>query len=153
MKQLKLAHGIKISDLNPHNFALKNDYMNNIISCGLILTDCISKCGFKNSVNIVKGFLSNSYIADNLAVSAGKCIDFLMQHSRGNAIEITFDDFTVDKAIDFSKDMLYSARDNDEICRCIIYSGRESIGIYFEEKEYGIEIITNNNEKRVVFKI
>jgi len=92
MYDVVFAENVTIEALNPHNFALKNEYIDNLISTAwLVVTRVAPEV---EGIKVIKGFLSESYIRANFK-SAG---DAVFQHGKGLALELTWNDFTVDKA-------------------------------------------------------
>lgn len=88
------AENVTIESLNPHNFAIKNEYIDNLLSTAWLL---IPKIGVRQSgIRIIKGFLSEAYMRKHYKTDNAL---HLLQHSRGLALEVSWDMFTVDDAL------------------------------------------------------
>jgi hypothetical protein len=88
---LKIIEGISFSDLNPHNFHLKNDYINNILITAFSVLPVIAKEDLLD-VRVIEAFVSSSFIKS----STDK---YLRKHFNGRALRITWRGFKVADAI------------------------------------------------------
>ena len=57
METLKIANAVTIEQLNPLNFALKNQYFSNLITTALLIVPTATAIA-GDSVRVVTGFLS-----------------------------------------------------------------------------------------------
>lgn len=81
---IKLCDGITFENLNPLNFALKNAYISNLFSTGLMIIPRLAELA---TFTIEKGFLSKQYINDNYKEAKQD----MYRHGEGLALEIRFD--------------------------------------------------------------
>lgn len=68
MEHLKIANSVTIEQLNPLNFALKNQYFSNLITSALIVIPTATKISME-PVTVTKGFLSKAYIQNKFDYS------------------------------------------------------------------------------------
>lgn len=61
---IKIAGDITFSQLNPHNFSLKNDYINNLFTTALMIIPRLYQ-HLNENIELIKGFVSKQYITDN----------------------------------------------------------------------------------------
>jgi len=146
MKQLvKFATGITFEHLNPHNFALKNDFVSHLLYTGLSILPVLNK--LVNEIKVTKGFISHSYMLCNTPELVK--IPHMLQHCKGLGIEVTYDCFDPAGAIFIAQEVLDSVSDP---LLAVIDSENETIGFYFgsvkksEIKEKTLE------ESRTIFK-
>lgn len=93
MYDVKFAENVSIENLNPHNFAMKNDYIDNLFSTAWLI---VSKIGREQSgLKIIKGFLTAAYMREHYKTDGA---DYLLKHAEGLALEVTWDMFTTDDA-------------------------------------------------------
>jgi len=93
MYDIVFAENVTIESLNPHNFAMKNEYIDNLISTAMLI---VPKIAMEHSgIRVLRGFLSNAYIRDNFKTDIA---DYVQKHSMGLAIELSWDMFDLDEA-------------------------------------------------------
>ena len=90
--QLVICEGVTIFTLNPHNMALRNDYINNLLGTAFLVFPIVSKClGYKTKIMIIRGFESSAYIRQELGRTSSA---ETYKHSCGFAVEFTWDGWT-----------------------------------------------------------
>ena len=114
MSEFVLCNGISIVELNPENFALRNDYIDNLFATAyLVINKIINPTGIHATV--VRGFLSDKFIKSELSDEAvGHSL--IWKHGKGLAIEITWEGFTYQNALTIASNFVQS---NDYVA-CII---------------------------------
>lgn len=140
MTLLKFADNVTMAELNPHNFALKNDYISNLISTALNVIPYANLVIGKEKVLVTKGFLSRSYIQQELQLPKRRVEDFY-KHAEGKAIEITWEDFDVESAIAFTTYMIPIFIKEGDCVKMVIDSVKNRLSFYFDSdtKEVGEE--------------
>jgi hypothetical protein len=116
------AENVTIESLNPHNFAMKNEYIDNLISTAWLLIPKIARQ--QSGLRIVKGFLSDSYMRQHYRTDNA---DYILKHAKGLALEVTWDMFTADDATNVGHDII---RECLEPIYVIVDSSRKKICIY-----------------------
>lgn len=159
---IRLADGLTFSDLNPLNFSLKNDYICNLFSTGLLLLPKINAC-FK--FKIIRGFVSKSYIYETVTAEpmSEKSADkielleynervksLLYKHGEGLAIEIGLVGFknTIEAMAEIVREIIL---DSKEKISAILMPDSNAISFFRGVK--GTEIkICGKDFSRIVFK-
>lgn len=91
MYDIVFAENVTIESLNPHNFAMKNEYIDNLISTAMLI---IPKIACEHTgIRIIRGFVSAAYIRDNYNTDVA---DYVLKHANGLALEVTWDMFDLD---------------------------------------------------------
>lgn len=108
MKQLQFADNVTMTDLNPHNFALKNDYISNLVSTALMVIPIANAIVGSDSVMVKRGFLSRSYIQDELLHKPVFNKADLYKHAEGLGVSITWRDFDSDTAIRVCNEVIFA---------------------------------------------
>jgi len=125
--ELKFADKVTMDDLNPHNFALKNEYISNTISTALNILPIINSIVGSDKVNVTRCFLSRKFIFDEMVIPSDRFNDFLL-HSEGLAIEVSLDDFDDDLAIFISKEVILK---NETPLKALIDLTRNRLSFYY----------------------
>lgn len=123
MYDLMFAENCSIEQLNPHNFALKNNYIDNLISTGMTLIPRLSNYGI-GQVTVLKGFLSRAYVTQNIGCFK---YDFMHKHTEGLAVELTWDNFDVSDA---TSTALGLAETIPEPVLLVVNTDKKSLAIY-----------------------
>ena len=99
---VKFAENVTIESLNPHNFALKNEYIDNLLSTAWLLIPAIGR--EYGDLKIIRGFMSEAYMrSQNYRVENAPHI---AQHAQGLALEVTWTMFNTDDAINTGLDLI-----------------------------------------------
>lgn len=99
-EQIVIANGVSISTLNPQNFALKNDYMDNLLSTAfMVFPIAIEVLGDRRFI-IKRGFQSHAYITQEVEAAI---TSELFKHTKGLALEFTWEGWTEEDALIVAK--------------------------------------------------
>jgi len=139
-EKLIIIKGITFDSLNPHNFHLKNDYINNIL---LVAFSTLPFFTDKDNVRILNGFLSKSYVRSTDMVMATN-----NKFTRGKSYSITWDNFNSIEAIDLSLAIFQSSELPIEL---IIDIDNNFMEVSHETKESIIKE-RSNLEERIIRK-
>lgn len=120
-----IAQGVTLSELNPENNALKNEYADNLITTAMIILLDIWRRF--NGIKITKGFVSSGKMYKEILPKTGrvKPTVYEKKHTLGLALEITWPDYDTDRALEYCKDFL---KRTDQKVHFVIYNDR--IGFY-----------------------
>lgn len=119
------AKGVTLREINPDNNALKNEFMDNLMTtCSMLL---ISADSVFDKISVVRGFISAGKLYNEILPAAGrsKCNQEEIRHTLGTALEITWEGFDPDKALDFCKEYI---KLTDIPVKFIVYNN--SLGFY-----------------------
>lgn len=92
-ESLIIADGVTLRTLNPHNMALKNDYMENLLVTAFIAFPKIVSALGPRQFKVVRGFESHAYIMQE---TQGTISNDLLRHAKGYALEFTWKSATAD---------------------------------------------------------
>lgn len=92
---IRFGKTVTFEDLNPHNFHLKNDYINNILFCALNTFPYLNSEGI--DAKIVRGFVSNGYMEQNLPLVYKEKYSY--KYTQGLGLIITWDSYDSTEAI------------------------------------------------------
>ena len=123
--KLKITQNITLESLNPHNFHLKNDYINNLLSTAFIILPIVAE--HVTGIEVTKGFLSRSYLRSpsrDIKIS-----HVVYKHSIGLALELTWDNWTYEEALIVAEDIYERASDNDEKVMLVINEKQRTLYI------------------------
>ena len=123
MFDVKFAENVTIESLNPQNFAMKNDYIDNLISTALLLIPKL--CRVHDDLIITRGFISHAHMNANVVI--GSHNDYLRQHEKGLALEVSWSNFDVEDATKISVMMLESF---NEPILIVVNTKDKKIGMY-----------------------
>ena len=143
MAQVVIFNGVDISTLNPHNFHLKNDYIDNLLSTAFLIFPKLKSIFGNTSVRIEKAFLSASYVRNNFTTIT----DNLLAHTKGLAVEFTWEGFDNDSATQVALH-LYDAIKEPVLIIIKTFSNRLYVRRNVKEKK--ILEYNSTNEKRVI---
>lgn len=136
---LIFAEHIRLSNVNPNNFALKNEYISNLMAtCFSLIPTIVSVVG-EDRVRVTRGFLSRQYMLDNLDVPE-KAFDDVFKHSKGLALEITFEPYDPEISVALAK----AIEDSDNQVKIIIDNKKQRISFYRENKSFEVFEKTNS---------
>ncbi len=135
---IKLIENVTFNSLNPHNFHLKNDYINNLLSTAFLILPVIDELIEK--VEVRKGFLSRSYV--RATIKNVKPYEY--QHTIGLAIEVTWSDWSYDSALIVAEKLFSSI---EEGLKIIINPKRNTLFIGRGVKKSSIEEDTGRSER------
>ncbi|MFA7142569.1 MAG: hypothetical protein WC175_01110 [Candidatus Dojkabacteria bacterium] len=141
---LIFADYIRLSNINPHNFALKNEYISNLITTCMNIIPVVNSIVGKECTRVTRGFLSRQYMLDNLDIPE-RMFDDLMKHSKGLALEMTFEPFDPDVSISVANAVI----ENDKQVKVIIDNKKRRISFFRESDFFGIYEKTNNGLRLV----
>ena len=131
MSNIMFADNVTMAELNPHNFALKNDYISNLISTALAVIPYANLIIGKENIQVVRGFLSRSYIQQEMALPKRR-VDDIYKHAEGKAIEITWSDFDVESAINLTNYMIPIFTKEGEKVKMVIDAVKSKLAFYFD---------------------
>lgn len=139
MFNVKFAENISIESLNPHNFAMKNEYIDNLISTAWLIIPKIATD--VDGLRVVKGFLSDAYMRQNYRLEK---LEHLTRHGSGLALELTWESFTVDDATSIGIKLL---EETLEPLLVIVDTNRSKLCVYrrfLKDKSLLTQMIDNN---------
>jgi hypothetical protein len=125
---IKLGGDIAFEDLNPHNFHLKNDYINNLLFTALNILPPLAKYNIKPK--ILLAFVSNSYAQDNLEEYHTNPLFY--KFTQGLALRITWDNYSQIDAITIIPDILKDVKSN---VYAYLNQDESYVDLYFEMKD------------------
>jgi len=133
--ELIFAKNVTIDNLNPHNFALKNEYITNLISTALNTIPYANDLLGVDSVVISNGFASYKYMNEvslsNFVRNQKGCNNCMIQRellfSKGLAIGLTWKDFDPNIAIQVAKNILL----NNDVINIVIDIIGKKLNVYF----------------------
>ncbi len=94
--QIIIAKGVSLSTLNPQNFALKNDYMNNLISTAFMAFPVAAEILGDRKFFVKRGFQSHAYVTEEVESAI---TSELIKHTKGLAVEFTWEGWTEENAL------------------------------------------------------
>lgn len=127
MEIMEICNGVSLENLNPMNFALKNEYFSNLVSCGVMVLPFLTET-LDERIIVTRGFLSRSYILNNIEGTVKLTKDFY-KHAEGLALEITWDGFDVESAITVSR---LALERNECFIKCLINAEKKVISFFFD---------------------
>ena len=136
-----LRNGFSIRDLNPENYALKNDYIDNLFTTAYQVIDKIAIPSGLN-ISIVRGFLSRNYIENELSKEA-EGHTLIYRFSKGLALSITWDDFNYASALTVARHFVDSVSNST----CIVTD--KCLEVYRKTKKQEILHKTSSETRRV----
>ena len=148
MNVLKFADKVTMNEMNPHNFALKNHYISNLISTALYVLPYANACIGQQVVRVTRGFLSRSYILTELQIPKHKTED-IFKHSEGLAVEITWDNFDMDTALDLVSYITNPVTGNGQKMKIVIDKNKNKMSFYFDVNKFEVGEETNEGYRIV----
>ena len=146
MRKLIFSEQITLHEINPHNFALKNDYISNLIDTAMLVIPPADALLPDRNLRVVTGFLSRSYILEQVEKDTDLFTD-LIQHSEGLAIELTWDNFTPDEAIALARNYM-----SVKMCVKILINNKKKTISFFLKEEKNKILEKSINGIRLVYK-
>ena len=142
-----LADGLTLRDINPYNHALKNDYLDNLLSLTLlvitsvryILTDDIK-------INVIRGFISNQALNAEFKTITKD----LHKHTKGNAIKISWKPFIIEHAIKCGR-IIYDTANKEFQYKIIIDTDDSSLTV-ISDMLYSSLIVKNKDKTQTIIK-
>jgi len=128
-----LSEGVDMQSLNPMNFALKNDYIDNLLTIGMIISTNVNR-----PITIVEGFVSRSKLTEDCR----KGLD--LNHATGNAISFTWDDFNEQNALGLGHRLLDLYQ-----CSVVINMDKGVVSLYYSTKKRKF-IYSNKNIYKIL---
>ena len=121
-KPLQFAKGVTMTELNQFNHALKNDFINNLISTAFKIFPFINTT--VSNIRVVNGFVSEAHANAIGLIKSESDKDF----TNGTAIEFTWSDYDREQAILMLKSLMPKMPDPFELLvkeeSVIIFSDR-----------------------------
>ena len=148
MAELTFANHITMKELNPHNFALKNTYISNLISTALNVIPILNEVIGVEHIKITRGFISNMYLRDRIKVPDWK-MQNMLKHTEGLALEFTWKDFEFSDALLAAKEVKLSLQLKNEEVMIAIDTKRKRLHIILEPITPGIFEETGINYKLI----
>lgn len=148
MAELTFANNITMKELNPHNFALKNTYISNLISTALNIIPILNEVIGEDAIKVTRGFISNMYLRDRVNVPDWK-IQNMMRHTEGLALEFTWRDFEFSDALLAAKEVKLSLQLKNEEVMVAIDTKRKRLHIILNPITPGIFEETGTNYKLI----
>lgn len=105
---IKFGKTVTFEDLNPHNFHLKNDYINNILFVALSTFPMLNADGI--DAKVLMGFVSNGYMEQNLP--SLKDTKYAGKYTQGLGLRITWEDYQPITAIGIVTKLVSSIKSN-----------------------------------------
>lgn len=143
---LIFAEGITLNQINPHNFSLKNKYMDNLITTSMTVLPVIERSLENKQLKILKGFLSNSYALDRFETMTRS----LILHTKGLALEISWDDFNENNAYFVAHNLFDYAKKNNIKLRIVIDINNEFIAVYYRTSKLQIVLKTKSKKYKII---
>lgn len=142
---LVIAKGVTLRTLNPHNTALKNDFNENLLVTAFSVFPTAAKMIGNRKFRIIRGFESHGYIMNEVSKIASAD---LLRHSRGMAVEFTWEKCTEDERMAMAI-LLYDSI--EEPVKIIV--NHENNSIYVGRGVENSMIIENSsNQNKVIRK-
>lgn len=91
---VKFGENTTLQNLNPLNFALKNEYADNLLSTALLI---IPKVEEYHKVEVITGFIAKAHLASTFRINEHN--RWLRQHTVGLALQFTWDKFDMQDAL------------------------------------------------------
>ena len=134
---INFAHGVTIYELNSYNCALKNDYINNLISMAFKILPLYNT--IVGGIEITQGFISEAMAKDTDFIKSERDRNFC----KGLAIEFTWAGYTVDSAITLTKQYMSQIKGS-----CDLVITDRALQIHFAKKDKTLyqRIKNSNNE-------
>ena len=144
-KPIHFAKGVSIAELNQFNHALKNDYINNLISTAFKIFPFIDKV--VDGIRIVNGFVSDAHAKamDMVRSSTHKAF------TNGTAIEFTWMSYNKEQTILMLTNLMNEMPPGFELCvkdDSIIIFNKKSDKILLQEIKNEEGIISTREIKR-----
>ena len=92
---IKFGKTVTLEDLNPHNFHLKNDYINNLLFAALSVFPYLNNKGI--DAKVLRAFISAGYMDENMPEFKNE--RYSQKYSQGLGLLITWEDYTDLEAI------------------------------------------------------
>lgn len=124
----KLSESISITELNPYNCALKNEYIDRILTLGMIVASNVPEA------KILSCFISEKKLRDENAKG------FDLSHGIGRAITFTWEEFTESSAIVLANRLV-----NQYECTVEINVNTSIVRLVYKTKKNKIILISNNS--------
>lgn len=118
---LIIANGITLWTLNPHNNALKNDFLENLLVTAFLVCKAITPVIGNRKLRVIRGFESSRYI--RYEVDFNPSVD-LLRHARGMALELTWESVT-DEELMFAANAIFNAA--EEPVKIVVDSERKTL--------------------------
>jgi len=123
------ARDVSMQDVNKEFYSLKPDYQDNL--WGLCLSALPEIDKKVNKIEIINGFYSRSKLFTEI-LHGEASTEEQIKHTEGNAIEVTWENYNPDKALEVSKIIFKKSLPNEHI-KIKIYDN--SLGIYRQTRE------------------
>ncbi|HNX38197.1 MAG TPA: hypothetical protein PL124_03940 [Candidatus Cloacimonadota bacterium] len=146
MKPIQFADGITLLNLNPFNYALKNDYINNLMNTGMCILPIVADTvvgdiSIKKCFTSKKQFLNNDYEKEDPRLSD--------KFSEGLAIRLTWDEYDANMATQLAYRVMSQLELKMNIA---INNTANHITFYLDTDDQSIYEITPDNSKRIIKK-
>jgi len=140
-----LGNGITMRQLNIHNAALKNEYIDNLISTAMFVISNIRRItGDQIQLIVKRGFIANSVIRNNYKNFEDKD---LQQHSRGLAIQLSLETFQDNQAFNIALDFMQICKEFNLSYRILIdIEVDKAITFIADSKKPGVYEVTKGNK-------
>ena len=116
--QIVFANGVTLWEINPDNNSLKNSYQDNLLSTAFLLFPLVTQVlGAERRISILRGFVSSSALYNEY----GNVTTELQRHTRGLAIQFTWDGWTEDEAHRLAMELYSHALKESDMPFYVIY--------------------------------
>ncbi len=149
MNKIKFADNVTMESLNPHNFALKNDYINNLVYTALAIIPYANEYIGADKVRVTRGFLSRKYMQDEIRIPPKK-VDDLYKHAEGLAIELTWDNFDTESAIGLARFILNPVTRFKDQVKIVINGNKKRISFYLNVNETEVYEDTTDGLRQIM---
>lgn len=122
---IKFGKTVTFEDLNPHNFHLKNDYINNILFAALSTFPALNAEGV--DAKVLRGFVSSAYMENNMPEMRKH--DYSGRYTQGLGLQITWDEYEPIVAISLITKLVQSIKSN---VLALINQEAEYVELFFE---------------------
>lgn len=139
---IRFGKSVTLEELNPHNFHMKNDYMNNILFMALNVLPALEELGYTPKVE--QCFLSNKYTASNPELLRER---FSERYNKGLGMRVSLDPFDMVGVIVDIPRIVMSINSN---VHAYVDMRRKLVEFFFEMPDESKVIeITDEEERRI----
>ena len=133
---LIFANGITLEDINRYEAALKNEYMDNLVSTGLSILPVIDQNLSGKQIKIKEGFIPKALLLDLHDVLTHSMIS----HTKGLALKFTWTNYDYEEAYFLAHALYEYAEKNDLNFHIVILEKEDAIDVH--RKSSKLQIVT-----------
>ena len=138
---IKFGKTVTFEKLNPHNFHLKNDYINNILFVALSTFPLLESLGYE--LEVKQAFVSNAYMDAN-----PELLDERMpgKYSQGLGLKLGIKDYDHYALLE---DLPVAILQMKSKVHCYIDKQRKLVELFFEMEESKVYEVIGSEERRI----